>query len=87
MNLFELVEILQRVRGVDRKIETEHTRETKGHRNVSLVHEQSKERNKENKRRMSSSEWWRGSSSGADGESTLRAFWEPSLSPGATKAF
>lgn len=42
MNLFELVEILQRVRGVDRKIQRKHSTKTKVHRNVNLVHKQYK---------------------------------------------
>lgn len=40
MNLFELVEILRRVTGVDTEIQREHTTDTKGHRKVNLVHEQ-----------------------------------------------
>lgn len=38
MNLFELVEVLQRGTGGDGKIRREHTVETKGHRKVNLVH-------------------------------------------------
>lgn len=68
MNLFELVEILQRVRGVDRKNTEKTHHEDKRAQKREFSPQAVKER-KENKRTISSSECWMGSSSDVDGES------------------